>query len=96
MIRALLDGDAERFYRTEIEARRRAAMPPFGRLAALIVSATDKALAETHARALARAAHAETGTDALDAAEAPPIEVFGAGRGAGRDDPRPLPLSGCW
>ena len=77
VIRALLDGDAEGFYRTEIEARRRAGMPPFGRLAALIVSATDRGLAERHARALARAAHAETGADPLDAAEARPIEVFG-------------------
>ena len=77
VIRALLDGDAERFYRTEIEARRRAGMPPFGRLAALIVSATDKVQAETHARALARAAHAETGADPLETAEPPPIEVFG-------------------
>ena len=55
---ALLSGDAERFYATETEQRRRGALPPFGRLAALIVSGEDRGAAEAHARALARAAHA--------------------------------------
>ncbi len=58
VIRALLSGDAERFYSEETEQRRRAGLPPFGRLAALIVSAKDRASAENHARALVRAAHA--------------------------------------
>ncbi|MBL8589205.1 MAG: primosomal protein N' [Methylobacteriaceae bacterium] len=57
VIRALLSGDAERFYVEETAARERAGLPPFGRLAALIVSGGDRAGAETHARALARAAH---------------------------------------
>jgi primosomal protein N' (replication factor Y) len=57
VIRALLSGDAERFYSEETEQRRRAGLPPFGRLAALIVSAKDRASAENHARALVRAAH---------------------------------------
>jgi primosomal protein N' (replication factor Y) (superfamily II helicase) len=38
--------------------RERAGLPPFGRLAALIVSGRDATLVEAHARALARAAHA--------------------------------------
>jgi primosomal protein N' (replication factor Y) (superfamily II helicase) len=58
VIRALLSGDAERFYREETEQRRRAGLPPYGRLAALIVSGKDRPSAETHARALVRAAHA--------------------------------------
>jgi primosomal protein N' (replication factor Y) (superfamily II helicase) len=58
VIRALLSGDAERFYSEETEQRRRAGLPPFGRLAALIVSAKDRGSAENHARALVRAAHA--------------------------------------
>ncbi|MGB3722548.1 MAG: primosomal protein N', partial [Pacificimonas sp.] len=37
VIDALVRADAEGFYTAEIEARREAAMPPFGRLAALIV-----------------------------------------------------------
>jgi len=58
VLAALLSGDAERFYAQETALRERAGLPPFGRLAALIVSAKDAAQAETHARALARAAHA--------------------------------------
>jgi primosomal protein N' (replication factor Y) len=57
VIVALLSGDAEKFYEQEIAIRERAGLPPFGRLAALIVSAKDAATAEAHARALARAAH---------------------------------------
>ncbi|WP_018408859.1 primosomal protein N' [Methylocystis rosea] len=57
VIAALLSGDAEKFYEQEIAIRERAGLPPFGRLAALIVSAKDAAMAEAHARALARAAH---------------------------------------
>jgi primosomal protein N' (replication factor Y) len=58
VIAALISGDAERFYREETEQRRMGGLPPFGRLAAVIVSAEDKGAAEAHARALARAAHA--------------------------------------
>ncbi len=58
VIAALVSGDAERFYREETEQRRIGGLPPFGRLAAIIVSAEDKGAAEAHARALARAAHA--------------------------------------
>jgi primosomal protein N' (replication factor Y) len=57
VIAALLSGDVERFYATEIEQRRRGRLPPFGRLAALIVSCEDRGAAEAHARAIARAAH---------------------------------------
>ncbi len=57
VIAALLSGDAEKFYAQEIAVRERAGLPPFGRLAALIVSAKDAADAEAHARALVRAAH---------------------------------------
>ena len=58
VIRALLSGEAERFYSEETEQRRGAGLPPFGRLAALIVSGKDRASAEAHARALVRTAHA--------------------------------------
>jgi primosomal protein N' (replication factor Y) len=57
VMRALVSGDAERFYAEEIEQRLRAGLPPFGRLAALVVSGKDRASAEGHARALVRAAH---------------------------------------
>ncbi len=58
VIRALVSGDAERFYAQEIEQRRIGGLPPFGRLAAIVVSGEDKGAAEAHARALARTAHA--------------------------------------
>jgi primosomal protein N' (replication factor Y) len=56
VIRALVAGDAEGFYAAETEARREAAMPPFGRLAAIIVSSEDQAEAATVARMIGRAA----------------------------------------
>lgn len=57
VMRALVSGDAEKFYEEEIEQRRRAGLPPFGRMAALIISGKDRTSAEAHARALVRAAH---------------------------------------
>lgn len=63
VIAALLSGDAERFYEQEIALRERAGLPPFGRLAAIIISAKDAGAAETHARALARAAHSLPATE---------------------------------
>jgi len=58
VMHALLSGDSERFYREEEAQRRRAGLPPFGRLAALIVTGHDRVSAEAHARALVNAAHA--------------------------------------
>jgi primosomal protein N' (replication factor Y) (superfamily II helicase) len=63
VMRALLSGDSERFYEEETNQRRHAGLPPFGRLAALIVTGKDRASAETHARALAQAAHTLPPTD---------------------------------
>jgi primosomal protein N' (replication factor Y) (superfamily II helicase) len=57
VIAALMSGDAERFYAQETEQRRIGGLPPFGRLAAIIISAEDRGAAEAHARALAKAAH---------------------------------------
>jgi primosomal protein N' (replication factor Y) len=56
VIQAIVSGDSERFYREESAARQRAGLPPFGRLAALIVSANDRLSAETYARALVKVA----------------------------------------
>ncbi|MGD0721598.1 MAG: primosomal protein N', partial [Roseiarcus sp.] len=46
------------FYAQETAERRRGGLPPFGRLAALVVSGADRGGAESHARTLARAAFA--------------------------------------
>jgi primosomal protein N' (replication factor Y) len=56
VLRALLSGDFERFYAEETQARRLARLPPFGRLAAIIVSGSDRNAVEVLSRALARAA----------------------------------------
>jgi primosomal protein N' (replication factor Y) len=68
---ALISGDAERFYREETAARRAAGLPPFGRLAALVISAAERDKAEEHARAMARVAEAPAGVMLLGPAEAP-------------------------
>ncbi|MFC7498381.1 primosomal protein N' [Enterovirga sp. GCM10030262] len=56
VINALVSGDAEGFYAAETEARRDAAMPPFGRLAGIIISSEDLAEATETARLIGRAA----------------------------------------
>ncbi|MDP4024528.1 primosomal protein N' [Methylobacterium sp. NEAU 140] len=77
VIAALLSGDAERFYAEEIAAREAAGLPPFGRLAALIVSAAEREAAEAHGQALARAADPPPGVMVLGPAEAPLALVRG-------------------
>jgi primosomal protein N' (replication factor Y) len=54
-MRALISGDREAFYAKEIEERERSTYPPFGRLAALIVSGGDKHETESYARKIAAA-----------------------------------------
>jgi len=56
VMKALASGDRDRFLEAEAAARRQAGLPPFGRLAALIVSASDAESTDFTARALARAA----------------------------------------
>ncbi|MBH0238057.1 primosomal protein N' [Methylobrevis albus] len=77
---ALVSRDPERFYATEMEERRAASMPPFGRLAAVIVSGTDRPATEDHARALARAAPMAEGIEVLGPADAPLALVRGRHR----------------
>ncbi len=80
VIRALVSGDPERFYEVEMREREAARMPPFGRLAALVVSAEDRRAAEDHARLLARLAPADGAVDILGPAEAPLAMVRGRHR----------------
>ncbi len=56
VMRALVTGDRQGFYEAEIAMREEAGLPPFGRLAAIVVQAKEKHAAETYARALALAA----------------------------------------
>jgi primosomal protein N' (replication factor Y) len=71
VVRAIVTGDREAFYATEIETRKRGHLPPFGRLASVIVSAADRHTAEAHARAMANVAPPEEGVRLLGPAEAP-------------------------
>jgi primosomal protein N' (replication factor Y) len=71
VVQALVSGDREAFYAAEIENRRRGGLPPFGRLASVIVSAADRHTAEAHARSMAMVAPLEEGVRLLGPAEAP-------------------------
>lgn len=71
VMRAMVSGDAHAFYEREIAERERTQMPPFGRLAGLIVSADSRAEAESHARAVRRAAPDVPDIQVLGPAEAP-------------------------
>ncbi len=71
VIEALVAGDVAGFYAAETDARREAAMPPFGRLAAIIVSAEDGEKAQTVARQIGRAAPAVEGMAVFGPAPAP-------------------------
>lgn len=80
VIKGLLSGDKHAFYQAEIEARRVAGLPPFGRLAAVVVSGPDKIFAEGYARALARAAPPDEAVTLLGPAEAALAMVRGRHR----------------
>ena len=71
VIAALVSGDGPGFYSAETEARRDAAMPPFGRLAAIIVSAEDSAQADSVARRIGHAAPKVEGMAVFGPAPAP-------------------------
>jgi primosomal protein N' (replication factor Y) len=71
VIKALAAGDRDRFLEAEAAARREAGLPPFGRLAALILSAADAEAADGAAGALARAAPHLPGVAVLGPAPAP-------------------------
>jgi primosomal protein N' (replication factor Y) len=68
---ALLSGDLPKFMASEAAERRPGNWPPFGRLAAIIVSALDDRLADATARALARTAPHGAGITVLGPAPAP-------------------------
>ena len=71
VIAALVSGDAPGFYAAETEARREAAMPPFGRLAAIVVSAEDPGEADAVARRIGKAAPEVEGMAVFGPAPAP-------------------------
>ena len=71
VMQALISGDRDHFLEIEAEQRRQAGMPPFTRLAALILSGPDPDLVDRAARDLARAAPKAEGFQVLGPAPAP-------------------------
>jgi primosomal protein N' (replication factor Y) len=71
VLQALIHQDRERFLAGQIEARRRAGLPPFGRLAAIIVSGRDRHQTDQAARSLAQTAPRVDGVEVIGPAEAP-------------------------
>ena len=81
-LRAILTGDDEGFWRAEADARRRAGMPPYGRLVGVIVTGVDEARTWEVARVLARDAAPlrALGADVWGPAPAPIARVRGRHR----------------
>lgn len=77
VMRALISGDRDAFYDTEIASRETTGYPPFGRLASLIVSGGDRYEAEAYARKLAACAPLDDQVRVLGPAEAPLALVRG-------------------
>ncbi|MFB2551247.1 primosomal protein N' [Ensifer soli] len=80
VMQAIVSGDRETFYEREIAERERALLPPFGRLASVIVSADSRGEAEGHGRGLRQAAPAVAGISVLGPAEAPLALIRGRHR----------------
>jgi primosomal protein N' (replication factor Y) len=79
-MRALISGNREAFYDSEIKLRERTLYPPFGRLAAIIVTADERHAAEGYGRALAATAPRDESVRVLGPAEAPIAVVRGRHR----------------
>ncbi len=71
VISALLDGDRDQFLAHEVAARKAASMPPFARLASIILSATDQERLRAAADILARTVPRFEGVDIFGPTAAP-------------------------
>jgi primosomal protein N' (replication factor Y) len=80
VMQAMVSQDREAFYRHELETRAQGGLPPFGRLAALIVSANEHDEATGFARALLSAAPMAEGLRLFGPADAPVAMVRGRHR----------------
>lgn len=77
---AIVAGDREAFYKREIAERRSAGLPPFGRLAGIVVSGPERGSVQSYAAAFRRAAPQDAGIEILGPAEAPLAVVRGRHR----------------
>lgn len=80
VMQALLRGERDEFLAAEREARLAAGMPPFGRLAAIVVSALDGAAAADAAKRIGQAAPAADGIEVWGPAPAPMAMLRGRHR----------------
>ena len=80
VMRALISGDRDAFYSSEIELRERTGYPPFGRLASLVITANERHAAEAYGRLLASHAPKDEDVRVLGPAEAPIAVVRGRHR----------------
>lgn len=71
VMRALILGDRDGFIASEADTRRDAGMPPYGRLAALVVSGPDAGQLDDFTRRLSRAAPRDPSIQVLGPAPAP-------------------------
>jgi primosomal protein N' (replication factor Y) len=80
VMKALILGDREAFYSSEIALREKTGYPPFGRLASLVITANERHTAESYGRTLAAAAPRHEDVRVLGPAEAPIAVVRGRHR----------------
>jgi primosomal protein N' (replication factor Y) len=80
VMRALTAGDRDQFYALEAEERKAAGMPPFGRLAAVILSGGEAREVDELAATLARTAPHQPGLQVLGPAPAPLAQLRGRHR----------------
>jgi primosomal protein N' (replication factor Y) (superfamily II helicase) len=80
VMKAIIAGDRDSFLASEIDDRREATMPPFGRLAAIIISAKTKPEAEHFAKAFVMASPRSNKISVLGPAEAPLALIRGRHR----------------
>jgi primosomal protein N' (replication factor Y) len=80
VMRTLAAGDRDGFLQAESEMRELSGLPPYGRLAAIVLSSPDGARLEAFARELASAAPAADGVEVYGPADAPLALVRGRRR----------------
>ena len=80
VMQAMVSGDRDRFLKSEGEARKKGGLPPYGRLAAIIISSNHTSQAASYARMIAQRAPRSSKLRVLGPAEAPIFMIRGRAR----------------